>query len=238
MIYDHVQFESETMFEIGKPQGNNRSINIRVTPSSYLKYFAVCLNRTSGHNITAENLGENIFDNLIKHSIISHFIPSLTLISGKTHGDVENKFVREWIRLCFFANDGQTITQFLKPNVCDTSDFVIDFESFYDGTIIQHCLDICDSLGIRATISQRIYQHIEKFTQGNLYFDIDRCMPSIIDAIDKKQLVDLSQTNIIQQAWIDNHLVEKYNIDPLLRNEYFANTLELINQYNLNEGKL
>jgi hypothetical protein len=58
-------------------------------------------------------------------------------------------------------------------------------------------------------------------------------MPKIISAIGQTELVDLSNTNILQQAWIDNYLVTQYNINPLLKNDYFANTKELTKAYKI-----
>jgi hypothetical protein len=37
--------------------------------------------------------------------------------------------------------------------------------------------------------------------------------------------------NFLVEAWLDNWLVETYNINPLLQNEYFSNTQQIINHY-------
>jgi hypothetical protein len=115
----------------------NSVVNIRVGPTSYLKYFAVCLNRTSGQNITIDNLHVNTFDQISKHSVLFDFAKSLAAITGKIEGDIEPQFLREWVRLCFFANNGDTITQFIQPDVVSQAKYVVDFhngEKFYDET--------------------------------------------------------------------------------------------------------
>ena len=213
-------------------------INIKVRPTSYLKYFAVCLNRTSGQFVTVENLHVDTFDQISKHSVLFDFVNSLAVIAGKSHGDVEPQFLREWFRLCFFANNGDTITQFIKPNIIPQAKFTVDFECFYDDTIIAICENILESMDLSITKSSRLDQYLKDFKQKNLYFDIDLNIKTWLDAIDQGTEADLTQSNLLQQAWIDNYLVKKYNIDPLLRNEYFANTLELIDEYKLKKGKV
>lgn len=208
-------------------------INIKVRPTSYLKYFAVCLNRTSGQFITVENLHVNTFDQISQHSVLFDFVKSLAVISGKSQGDVEPRFLREWFRLCFFANNGDTITQFIQPNIIPRAKFAVDFESFYDGTIVTTCENILDAMDMPITKSNMIAQYLDDFKQKNLYFDIDLNINNILQAIDNHDWADLSATNWLQQAWIDNYLVDKYNVDPLLRDDYFADTLELINEYKL-----
>lgn len=236
MVYDAVEYECQTVFEVGKPQDGCTVINIRVDPQSYLKYFVICLNRTSGHNITAQSLQINTFELIKKHSVLSHFSDSLTKISGQTQGDVSIKFLREWVRLCFFANSGETITASCRADVWESADFVVDFESFYDGTIIDKCKTICESLGLPVN-NTRLQSYLSEFKNKNLYFEIDADIPSILKAIDQNQYHDLSATNYFQQAWIDNYLVEQYNVDPLCRNEYFNDTVELINEYKLHKGE-
>jgi hypothetical protein len=71
------------------------------------------------------------------------------------------------------------------------------------------------------------------FPKKLIYFSIDIDINQILTAIDRNISFDLSNTNLLQQAWIDNYLVIRYNIDPLLRNEYFENTQELRKAYNL-----
>jgi hypothetical protein len=122
--------------------------------------------------------------------------------------------------------------------LCSNSKFVVDFESFYDGSIIDHCVKICAELDLPMSINSKISGYISEFKKNNLYFDIDLDIESILQSIKKQNVFDLSQTNVLQQAWIDNCLVNMYNIDPLLQNEYFANTMDLIEAYQLKKGIL
>ncbi len=247
MVYDAVEYLAPPTFSAVHQLGALRKlldtdidfdsmVNIRVQPSSYLKYFAVCLNRTSGQNITIDDLHVDTFDKISKHSVLFDFVKSLTAITGQTQGDVEPQFLREWARLCFFANHGDTITQFIRPNIITQAKYFVDFESFYDGTILDRCASILDSMNIPVTRPGNLEKYLADFKQKNLYHDIDLNINTILDAIDNQLLVDLSQTNVLQQAWIDNYLVEQYNVDPLLKNEYFANTMKLVTEYNLQKG--
>ncbi len=241
-IYDHVKYKSPSRFVTIHNLSNNIDpgsvINITVQPKSFLKYFAVCLNRTSGHNITDADLCFDTFEKIKKHSILSWFANSLTAISGLTQGNVEPKFIREWIRLCFFANNGRSIAGWLSPSVCATARFKIDFESFYTDKIIADCVKICESLGVADIETSKIHQHLKKFRHNNFYFDIDAQIDEILMGIQNHHCIALNTTNLISQAWIDNYLVNKYNIDPLLKNEYFDNTIDLVQHYNLVKGNV
>lgn len=207
-------------------------VNIRIQPKSYLKYLAVCLNRTAGNNIIIEDLHINTYEKIKSHTIISHFEKSLVEISGNKNTDVEPKFLREWFRLCFFANQGQTITELVSPSVCQNSGFELDFENFYDGSIVRICKDICDFYNLKI-LQNNVRSDLLEFRNKNRYHDIDLNISKILECIQNRQYIDLSNTNIMQQAWIDNYLVDQYNIEPLLQNNYFNNTLELIDAYDL-----
>jgi len=246
MVYDAVEYLAPPTFSAVHQLGALRKlldtdidfdsmVNIRVQPSSYLKYFAVCLNRTSGQNITIDDLHVDTFDKISKHSVLFDFVKSLAAITGQTQGDVEPQFLREWLRLCFFANNGDTITQFIRPNIIAQAKYFVDFESFYDGTILDRCASILDSMNIPVTRNSNLEMYLRDFKQKNLYHDIDLNINHMITAINNGIWADLSNTNLLQQAWIDNYLVEQYNVDPLLRNEYFKDTVELVKEYKLNK---
>ena len=237
MIYDRIMYRgvsvTSAVHTVPNDVNPDHVVNIRVQPESYLKYFAVCLNRTSGHNIVIEDLHQNTFDQIKQHSIVSYFSKSLSEISGQSSGDVDPKFLREWFRLCFFANQGETITKFIAPNVLDHSQFVIDFESFYNGQILSRCLEICKHFGLPVTHTHQVDDYLVEFRKKNRYHNIDLDISAILDCIEHQKNYDLTTTNILQQAWIDNYLVIKYNINPLLKNDYFRNTLDLSKAYNL-----
>ena len=237
IIYDDVIYRQPCVFDathhLTTSVNPERVINIRVNPMSYLKYFAVCLNRTSGHDILIDDLSIDTFEKIKKHSVISHFADSLATISGRTTGNVEIKYLREWVRLCFFANNGNTITQFISPNVLANSKYVVDFESFYNGTALDECNRICNDIGLPTSNQDVLTEYINVFIKNNRYFAIDQDMPKIVSAIDNSDSVDLGNTNILQQAWIDNYLETKYNVTLLSKNEYFSNTKELIKVYGI-----
>ena len=236
-IYDNITYRGSSVASAVHTLPHNvdldHVVTITVNYHSYLKYFAVCLNRTSGHDIVIEDLYENTFDKLKSHSIISFFTESLKVISGLSNGNVEPKYLREWFRLCFFANKGESISRFIAPNAHASPRFSVDFESFYNGRILDRCIEICEYFNLPITHNHKIDQHLMEFKKNNRYHNIDLTIPDILNHINNRTEYDLSKTNILQQAWIDNYLVNKYNINPLLKNDYFRNTLDLIKAYNL-----
>ena len=241
-IYDNVEYNKPLTFFTGHylpvAINSNKIINIRIRPESYLKYFAMCVTRTMQQQVLLDNLDRHTFDQINQNRILGAFVDSLKNIAKKDHGDIEKKFIREWFRLCFFANNGASITRFIHSSVFVDSKFVVDFESFYDGSIIDNCIKLCTDMNLPISADEKIYNYLSEFKKNNLYFHIDANIDPILQAIENQNWYDLSQTNILQQAWIDNCLVNTYNIDPLLRNRYFENTLELIDEYKLEKGKV
>jgi len=233
-VYDNVKFKNYTNFshchsiiQINEPY--ECIVNIRVRPTSYLKYSALSINRTASRDIILENLADNVFEKLKTHSIFKNFYKSLIEISGKSSGDIELKYLREWARLCLFANHGATITEWVKYSVVDNS-YQLDFESFYNGTIIQQCKKILQYVGLKE-VDVDLTPYLTHFEQHNRYRSIDQNVNLVIEHIKQRQYMPIESGNFLVEAWLDNWLVETYNINPLLQNEYFSNTQQIINHY-------
>lgn len=231
-IYDNVEYCAAPIFRAVHHNTSTPAVKIKVYQPSYLKYFAMCLNRTSGLNFLIDDIGFNMFEKIKQHSILKFFAKSLTEISGQTEGNVESKYVREWFRACFFADYGMTIQQFTLSKE-NKGDYTIDFESFYNGSILEHCYQIYQKFNLSIIDLKVAEDLVKQFPKKLIYFSIDLDINQILTAIDKNISFDLSNTNLLQQAWIDNYLVIRYNIDPLLSNEYFLDTQELRKAYNL-----
>lgn len=231
-IYDHVDYLAPAIFQGTHRIDQKPAVMIKVQPSSYLKYFAMCLNRTANVNLLIDELGSDTFKKLSQHVVLQSFAKSLAVISGQTTGDVDSRYLREWIRLCFFADNGTTIQQFISPSVVD-ADYVVDFEAFYDGSILEHCRQIYKILNLKIIDVEVAENLVIQFPEKLTYYNIDLNIHRILFAIDNNTKVSLLNTNLLQQAWIDNYLVTKYNIDPLLKNDYFSDTQELRKAYNL-----
>ena len=233
-VYDNIKFDSEILFEeLHHVNDKNKpTIEICVRPESYLKYFAMVINRVSGINLYVDDLGTNVFKKLEHHTILKFFVESLTEISGQTEGNVDPKYIREWYRICFFADNGNTISQFSSSTRSD-ADYIVDFESFYDGSILDVCYKIYNHLGLSVKRTEVAKGFVERFPEKVFYYNIDKPINTILNAIDNDKNIELSNTNLLQQAWIDNYLVSKYNISPLLRDNYFQNTQELKKIYNI-----
>lgn len=234
-VYDFVEF-NDTVEIITKddyvPTSDDHIINIQVSSDSYLKYVAMCLSRTSGLDIVLESLPIDTFKKLEQHCIFSHFLPSLSTISGRLSGNVDIKYLREWARLALFANKGITISQWMLPDVVVDAEHNVDFESFYDGTLVDTCRQILTQHQLSISLDQ-VNNLLDHFDQHNRYRQIDAEVPAILENIKLGKSYPISNTNFLSQAYIDNWLVENYQINPLLRNEYFTDTQQITKTYGL-----
>lgn len=238
VIYDHVSYEQSKIFTAAHFKKSlpecTGIINIRVPPQSYMKYIAVCLNRTSGVNIVLEELDHDTFNKIKCHPIFSHFFLSLKTISRSESGDVELKYLREWARLCFFADKNSTIEKFINTSIDTSADYILDYECFYSNdALLEQCEIILDKFNLPMYPVENIQEHLTIFAQNNRYKNIDKDIDLITQAIIDRQNYEFDSENFIKQAWIDNWLVSMYNVDIKLENSYWANTKEIIEAYDL-----
>lgn len=241
MIYDQTTYSQARNFvpvhcmnllDAGTLATHDNTINICVHPGSYLKYASVCLNRTSGVDIQLETLNNNTFNKLKEHVIFSQLLESLSTISGRTAGNVEFKDLREWARLCLFADNGKTITQWISDTELTDADYTFNFEWFYNAdTLLEKTTELANQLGL--TVVATGEELLPDFYRNNRYRNIDVETNWIIESIQDRREVDITNTNFFQEAYIDNWLVDTYQVDPLYRNEYFTNTQDLIKAYNI-----
>jgi hypothetical protein len=237
--YDRVTYKQEKIFtamHVKKflPPTCDHVINIRVDSKSYLKYIAVCLNRTSGLNIILEDLNHDTFNKIKQHPILSKFLPSLATISNRESGDVEIKYLREWARMCFFNNNNRSIDQFTEPAKCLDADYILDYECFYDNQkLLEQCKSILDQFDISVRPVENIQKYLTVFKENNRYKNIDSDIVTLTQAIINKENYEFNSENFIKQAWIDNWLESMYNVNVKLQDEYWTNTKEIIEAYNL-----
>jgi hypothetical protein len=238
-VYDGVAYQPPKIFEATHRMDYLSSscdeiINIRITPCSYMKYIAVCFNRTSGINIILEELHQDTFDKIKHHRIFSHFLPSLKTVSGISSGDVEIKYLREWARLCFFGNNGATIKKFTNPTKYPSADYFLNFECFYnDELLLEQCKLILHKFNLPIFPVANITEYLSAFKKNNRYRNIDKDIDLITQSIVSKQNYEFNSENFIKQAWIDNWLVSTYDVNVKLKNDYWTNTREIIEAYNL-----
>lgn len=235
MVYDRIKFDDRQYFysKISK-NDDKKIINITVGYNSYLKYLAVCLSRTAGYNLSIEEFGHDAYNKLQNHIVLRPFVKPLLSISKNKNIQVEMKDLREWARLCFFDLKGTTITQIIQSSVVNDADYYFDFDWFYSqDTILEKCYEILDRFKRPVDSSIDILPLIEQFYFQNRYKNIDQIPNQIIHAIKNKTELKISNTNFLQEAWVDNWLVDSFKIDPLYRNEYFINTLDIIDHYHL-----
>lgn len=238
MVYDRVTYNQEASFRPVHymsqldPAEDHKVVSVIVTPKSYLKYSAICFNRVSGINLKLEDFETDTFTKLSSHVVYSYFKDSLATIAKKDSGNIEKKDLREWARLCLFDNQGATIKQWLSNIEVKEHDFIFDFEWFYDPeTLKSKCYKLLNNLGL--TVVGTIDHLLPDFYNNNRYRNIDKDTAKIIEAIKQRQSLDISNTNFLQEGYIDQWLVDTFQVDPLYRNEYFLNTVDLIKQYNL-----
>lgn len=234
-VYDSLDYSSykEIKFSFTHFEPDiNYEIYINVDRASYLKFFITNINRISGVNLVIEDLHQDTFKKIKKHRSLQFFEKSLKVISNQTDGDVPKMFIREWFRLCFIVDNYKTLQEYNKNyNNISTNCYVVDFETFFSRSKIQQiAVDILNRFEVDI-VNDNIDNIITEFFNRQYYknhIDVNLLKQNIIE----KNNVVLN-LNLVEQAWLDNWLVEQYNIDPRLDNEYFSNTIDLINFYKL-----
>ena len=227
-VYDFVTSDV-TYFTTKDSIINNSKVYINVESDSYLKYLVTNINRTGGIDLILEDLHIDTFDKIRSHQSLCFFEDSLKNISGQVGGNVSIRLLREWLRLCFFTNNGKTITEYIgpKPQNC----YVVDFETFFSRDKIKNCVfETIKSFDLTILVND-IDDVIDEFFSKQ-YYKNHVNTNNLTNAIQKNQNISLN-LNLVEQAWLDNWLVEQYKIDPRLCDDYFNSTKELIDFYNL-----
>jgi len=226
-VYDFAT--SKIDFFTPRHQIDNCAVYINVFSDSYLKFLITNINRISGADLIVDDLCIDTFNKIRSHNSLCFFEKSLVKISNKSTGDVSNGHIREWLRLCFFANNSDTISKYIgeKPTNC----YVVDFETFFSrDSIKQRAIDILQHFDFEIVIND-IDDIIDEFFSKQQYQDHADTV-ALTNSIQKNQNITLN-LNIVEQAWLDNWLVDNYKIEPRLINKYFSNTKELIDFYDL-----
>jgi hypothetical protein len=226
-VYDFAVSKVKFFTPIHK--NDNCAVYINVSNDSYLKFLVTNINRTRSIDLVIDELHVDTFNKVRSHHTLCFFEKSLIEISKKSNGDVSIGHIREWLRLCFFANSCKTITEYIgsKPTNC----YTVDFETFFDRNSITQCAaDILKHFNFEIAIDN-IDDVVDEFFSKQRY-------RNHIDTDDLKKFIQKNQNiplnlNIVEQAWLDNWLFDEYSVDPVLRDEYFSNTKELIDFYNL-----
>ena len=226
-VYDFSK--SAAIFFEAKHLQSSCEIYINVSNESYLKYLITNINRVTGIDLIIEELHIDTFNKIKSHRSLMFFEKSLIDISNKSQGDISPKYIREWFRLCFFANNCKAISEYIGPR--PESSYILDFETFFSRDSIKKCVfDILEYFKFKIDVPD-LSDTIDEFFSKQRYknhINID----VLKNSIQKNQNITLN-LNIVEQAWLDNWLVDSYKIEPRLINEYFSNTKELIDFYNL-----
>ena len=232
IVYDKVSYgQDQIFFSFHKKYSYpSNIINIFVDQHSYLKWMTMCFSRTSGINLCIDSMHCDTFNTISKNIVLAPLIKSLSVISKRTTGNVEKKYLREWARLCLFDNN--TILPILKDSTIEFPDYKFNFNWFYDPTTLKlKCIEIFNLFDIK--IANDITPLFNKFYEHNKYKNINITPEKIISALIDKRNIKIPNLNFLQEAWIDSWLVNNCQITPLLPDQYFSNTFDMINQYDL-----
>jgi hypothetical protein len=229
-IYDSVDSGQAPFVDIHHSTGTNADcIRINVAPRSYLKYVAMCISRTNGGDLVLEDLAKDTQDKLGSHPIMSFFWPDLCRIAD---GEINDRALRDWARLCFFDRDGATIQSWVKNSTQIIPRYEMDFESFYDGSVVDWCDHVLTDLGLDSDPSAAEPFMIH-FRANNRYFSIDKPVEDMLQCIEAGESVPVPALNWLQQGYIDHWLQHRYNVDPLAIDQYWTHTQDLYHSYGL-----
>ncbi len=226
-VYDLSNFKKNIFVAHHFPE--KCDIYINVDQQSYLKYLVTNINRISGSDLVLEQLHEDTFEKIKNHTSLNFFKKSLSDISQQVTGNVSNKFLREWIRLCFFANNYRTINQYIgeRPTDC----YIVNFEIFFcKDSIKKSAYDVLNYFDIDI-VEHNVNDVINEF-HSKQYYKHHVNINNLTQLI-KSRTDGVLTLNLVEQAWLDNWLETTYQIVPKLEDSYPTTVHELINLYNL-----
>lgn len=235
-VFDHFEFSQDLVFEIQQVRDlvvdPDRCVQIRVSDRDMLKWAVMTISRTTGHDRVIEDLHHDPWQMLADHPHMSPLLESLATISNQQHGAVRLGLMREWARLCFFANDCRTLREILQQSVIPDASLTVEFGDIYRAPM-DVVLHVLTHFGLQIRNAQGLDDHIRSFETRNRYRLIDFDTDMILQCLDQRVNLKFDSGNFVKQAWIDNYLVTRYNIDPLLIDHYWTDTYQILEAYGL-----
>lgn len=235
-VFDKPQWLDAPEFEIkhraSLVSNADRCVQIRVGDDDIFKWTVMSMSRASDLDIDLEHAHQDPWLIFSQHPHMAPLLNSLASISGQDRGCVPIGYMREWARLSLFDDDARTIRIILAHSELESARITVGFGDIYRDpmAVVRKILGEFD-LAWRDT--QDLYRHIEKFEQRNRYRFIDFDLDMIFAAIDSGTNLSFDSGNFVKQAWIDNYLVKRYNIVPLLTDHYWQDTQQLMEAYGL-----
>lgn len=225
-IFDKVEFPEGCIFDSNHfPKTNTPCINITSKYEDRLLYSALLLSRTSGYNVDLYD-DEDVIKKLKSHIVLSFICDSFN------NDIVTRKDLREIFRLTIFQ-DKNTLDLIKKPNRSDNPLMEINLPIFYSmPELLQACIRILNLTRVaikRPDISSLHSLFLSRITCKNIGKDTKK----IIDRILNFEKFNLGKLNFLQEAYIDDVLVKEFGVDPLCRDAYFTNSIEIFKTYNL-----
>lgn len=202
-------------------------INITVKPPSHLKYLMMVFTRHAMMRFTLKDWENQVWQIIHKNNILCGFAKDLQCIVK--HHDIQQYHLREWCRLTFFHNQGQTIKTWISDSTVDTQ-YQFDFENFYSEQLATRCQDLLNHLD--APVINRDIQVWQQIFSRTPYRDVDWQLKKIKEAILAKKSIMIPD-NFILQACLDHWLQCQYDVTVLVPSRYWGNTLDLMRDYGL-----
>lgn len=235
VVFDHPVWNDVPAFEIEHSAARVASqpcVQIQIAPGDMLKWTVMTMSRASGLHIDLDTVHRDPWRAFRNHPHMAPLLRSLEKICACDHGEVSLGHMRDWARLCLFADDCRTLRMILRDSWSPSAAITVDFGDIYRDpmAVVMRILDRFDQ-GLSNT--HDIQRHISKFEQRNRYRYIDLDLAAITDAIDQRGYLEFDSGNFVKQAWIDNYLATRYNVVPLLIDHYWTDTHELLEAYAL-----
>jgi hypothetical protein len=210
----------------------DRCVQISVGDSDIFKWTVMSMSRASDLDIELERAHQDPWTIFQSHPHMAPLLGSLKAISGQDHGSVPISHMRDWARLCFFDDDCRTMRQILACSNLASARVVVEFGDIYRDPMAV-VSNVLSEFGLFFQCTENISQHISKFERQNRYRWIDLDLDMIFSAIDSGRRIRFDSGNFVKQAWIDNYLVKRYNVVPLLIDNYWEDTQQLMEAYGL-----
>lgn len=234
-IFDFISYSDDPifLFDHALREDTEKTVFVNVK-NNFINYLASMMCRTAGLDYSLETFHNNIQEKIVKHPILCFFETSLIQTCSLRDGNITIGELREWIRLLFIQNNYVTLHLMIDGMIKDVVvDYQINFDSIYNiDAFSEDCKKtlryfdipiIGDDNEIRIILNN--FLNVLKYHHTKEPWHIVKCLEDNCDSN-----INL---NIIEEAWLDDYLVNKYNISPLLQDNYPLTVGELKTIYKI-----
>ena len=241
---DNLNYDTHRLFVckhwfLGESFYGKKMISINFSIDSLLPIMSASILRAADLSVDTDQLHDNTFEklnNTFYRDVLKNIKDSYGISLNSANPNCPRHILREFYKFGFIdpRSNGYFCAQDSMKYANDVEVFKYSYENFYD--IERFCASIDELVDFYNIKSKFFYiraLHEQFLEYQPQRFYLDQCH-KIIDAVNNKLEVPISNLSLLQESYINAKIELIYNKEmPFEQEEYFKNTLDIVKYLNI-----